>query len=390
MEIVNKGDLVPKISRRQLLKTTLLVGLSFIADNLSISQNPQSLKPPSRKMREDDEIKQKPKIESLTVERARELIPAIVNLFISNTNSDQNPQDLVDNIFIVRGAKSWKDLRNVTDEDLHELPALQNLQRDYPKLEADKNLARDIAGMFPRLGFVTEKERYIFINLGMFDNHNLPIDFKGVEYDKIAGNVSCSTVNAETAFRTVVLHEIGHREAQSTLLLEEELASVYKKLYGDKIKVTEKRGFAIYGKDGEYDRRLPGFDELVVEYLSSRISTRNGLDYSSSFTQPIDLHNFSILLRSSNITNEELLNMYRESKLKELLMRIGFAAKRDITEKEAIEIGMSISFKMNRNERWPIPWDEIKVFFPEIDTRTYKYSELDFAPPRSEKGCVSQ
>lgn len=400
METREPTDKSSKITRRQLLgAAAVIVGGSaglVAASNLLFGQtDSQPQKLPSRRVREGKEeaAEQKPEIESLTFERAKELVPSIANLFISSINSQQTSQDIVDHSFIVRESESWKEILNIPDESIHELPAIQNLGRDYPELVLDSELARDLAGMYPFIGFVSAPDsgRNIFINLIMFSSHNLPTHFKGIEYDAISGEVKCNTIDAETAFRSVLLHEMTHRESRETLILESDVAAAYKKLYGDKIKLTEKRGFALLGKEGDKggkDRRLPGFDELVAEYISARICTRNGLEYSSTYARPVDLYNFQLMLKKAKISDQELLDMYRDSKLREFLVRIGFAAKEGISEQEALGLGLDLSFKMNANERWPVPWKEVKVFFPEIDTQPYKYSELDFIFSPVQGGCV--
>lgn len=333
----------------------------------------------------------------LTFEQAKEFVPLVAKLFSQSTASWQTPEDVINHTFVVRG--DFPDSSDVYNKNIDTLtlPAIQQLIKDYPDLDLSKVAREELARELGEGGLLASViEGNIFLYLDKLNK----IRGDQQEYHEIGGGVKCNPVSPASTFRSGLLHELGHRDVkQSSLPIELEIRDFFVKGW-EKIprmkgfEPTEKEGFIVIAKNEKgKEISLWDFGEFVPDYIAAKVSVRNGLPYTTiAYSNPNDLYNFQVMLRQAGISDEELIKMHQESKLKEFLIKIGMAARADkkISDKDAVDLALTIQEEIFSTR--PTWWtEEMKSFFPGVNTGRYWYLVDSTLPggTRELKGCVS-
>ena len=330
----------------------------------------------------------------LTFEEAKGFMPLVAQLFSENTGSWQNPEDITNHTFLI-----WKkppfiknaDIKSTDISEVFTSDWFWQLKNDYPNLVLSEETVRDILTVFWYRSIPAWiQENNIFI---LNYRHReelakaLTNGFSPQQYQTMAPKVRCFPTTPAIWLRSSLLHEMSHRDTiREPKPLEPEVLEPFEKQLErteDLITYGEKHGFWI-DLISEKGTKIPfrGFEEFFAMYMEVKISVNSGLTYSiGPGPTPIDIYNFGLILQQAKISDDELLTLHREANIKEFLLRIGRAAKnRDInSERNALDFGAWVATNIGA-------WEDIKPYFPKVDTTDYVYYEA----PKSgeESGCI--
>lgn len=330
----------------------------------------------------------------LTFEEARDFVPLVAQLFSENTGSWQNPEDITNHTFLIwqkPPAISNVDLETTDISEVFASDWFRQLKDDYPNLVLTEEVVRDILTVFwYRSTSAWIQENNIFI---LNYQHReelakaLTNGFLPQQYQEMAPKTNCFPTTPAVWLRSSLLHEMSHRDTirEPKPLESEVLESFEKQLERTKGRIThgEKHGFWI-DLISEKGTKIPfrGLEEFFAMYMEVKISVNSGLTYSiGPGPTPLDIYNFGLILQQAEIGDDELLTLHREANVREFLLRIRKAAKNRNanSERNALDFGAWVATNVGA-------WEDIKPYFPKLDTNSYAYYEI----PKSgeESGCI--
>jgi hypothetical protein len=99
-------------------------------------------------------------------------------------------------------------------------------------------------------------------------------------------------------------------------------------------------------KDGSHEEYSGFLNEFVVHYLATKTILNSDLSaYSLPYATAREMANFEAILQQSNISDEELIHMHRNSDIRGFLLKITKAARKENpldTERAYLGFGMEL------------------------------------------------
>ncbi|MDP2693020.1 MAG: hypothetical protein Q8O88_05265 [bacterium] len=407
-----------EISRRSFIRKSLILtgGVVFLANlpgcNLFLRDENIQQDTISQTLKTLKEFESGVGDRPLTFEQMQKYLPLVARLFISESHSKRKLQDILNNTYIVR--------RDFSDEEeskkefisaflgspiIESSSVINQLQLDYPNLKLSEKTAK---GIVIRMGlgavaWVDAENDKIFIVLDRINNGDTSFKVKvseDIQYDSPLwqfngfGNVvACERPIPAVNIRSVYLHELVHYDAEREWRkLEGVFVHAYEQAYNsdrgsaNKASFTsgQKSNFIIDISSGQQSEHIEtGFDELVTEYLATKMSIKHGLSYTHGYHgkhTPYELANLEEILKQANITDDELFESHRLSKIEEFLEKVAKGAKNiNFVSREQMLI-----FGIRRFLIWsslPNLWGDLKKYYPGVDVNNYQYiNPKDFKP----------
>lgn len=335
---------------------------------------------------------------ALTFEEAQALSLPIAKLLVLANGLDIDPQHLVNRTFIVES--NWRDEEAVdsdTVSSFERYPIVQ-FQERYPGFPMTQQNADYIMTRVRRTQFGYQRPIHgSFISLGVVNDAQPPrLRFQG-EFDV---NLRCEEYTPFHTYISVLMHEMFHDVSSDTRLKEPEpnIAESALRVFRinlsteidgddttisigqDALKVLIRRQEFKEGNEEVTVYDYAGFNEFVTDYLAAKTLMRANLPYMrGAYASPRDISNFNKVLVQAGISDGQLLNHYRETQLRTLLLRLGSAAE-NITfrdEEQIIRFMYGFTLFMYSNNRGiptaPLPWRQLAQFYPGLEVQGYQY-----------------
>lgn len=340
-------------------------------------------------------------------ELARRLTLPVVNLFIQSTKSEESLTSTNSQVFIARGDFKVPEVDTnnpnlrISPAQLLEVPGIQQLSKDYPASPLSENNLRKLINRFGNneAAGLAVGDRSVFLNLPAINSNvnylsqPLPEYLGNLMYSGIGMTTLCQPESPITKYVTALLHELTHRQSiPKSARVEPELAkALIKKWPKVEQNLAFRSGFTVYLNSGE---KIIDLEEIVADYVAAKISIANDLKFILSADSSLnDLYNFEVLLRSSQISDTELVSLHREGRYQDFLVRIGIAADRYRNSNDnPLDTGLELARLITDNflPFLPMPaWDELKGYFPQINnTRTLFWPPGYLTAPSDTIGCI--
>lgn len=290
---------------------------------------------------------------------------------------------------------------------------IQQLRDDYPdRVFTDEQLSHIMDSMSGgSFGWVEDGK--IYVSLKRLNNPGGGwgfIDEKPrLQFSDINNLVDCAPATPASFFRGTLTHETGHYSVDDNTNIKSE---ILKAIYQDKedsdpetpnhkrtFTNVESNGFNVLKHYQSGDNQGMYFesylDELAVDYLTAKGNIEIQRPFTAAYANPSDFKNFELILERAGISDEELIDMHKNSRLEELLTKLaGSATNIDLPDNRAvIEFGLDLFTQRrlvktgNSSTYGSLDWERIKEYYPFVDTDEYDFS-LSPASPDKLQGCV--
>lgn len=355
--------------------------------------------------------------QALTFEQARTYVPVLGKQFVKATGSPTSAEEFSNSTYVIRRrydtpeeeVEEFKAALIDKRKPPHEVSVVKYLIEDYPCLALSNKQAQGLVSnlrgsTFFDIPTAWVAEDKVFLVLERLNN--TPSSYKiGFEqgsgslgevelpawqYQGFGAQVECRPPTPVTKFRSAFHHEVVHRDNHTEgLPLEKEVIEAYNRARAS-MRMLGSRAFTTGEKSHfstkfSYEELVSGepeesfLNEFVADYIQATINAQSGLPYIVVYGEPYDFGNFGVVLHQSGISNPELYEHYRNSKVKELLLRIAQGAKNFsfTDEVDMLEFGAN-RLLLNRtmgggiNFR-PILWTDFAPHFDGIDLRIYQH-----------------
>lgn len=322
-------------------------------------------------------------------------------------------------------------------EDVLTSPPVRLLGLDYPKLAISSEMARRVVFIMANGALAWVDDGKIFLVFDRFNNTKISVRYKRFDdseeeypvyqFQGLDYRVQCEPPKPVVKLRSVFLHELVHWESDRDWQdLPKDVVVAYQKASnmpldyrGESYEVPP--DYQVSFKSGRNKNFMASFDyatrdglttesglnEFVTDYLAARMSIYDRLPYTLGYHgkhSPGDFKNFEVVLNNARINNPDLYKLYRESQLREFLVRVAKGAK-EVTfksEEEMLEFTARLFLNDSRLKTY---WKYFQPYFYGINTTEYRYyvdpekfkpsSGIPWEDPRSavpptELGCIHQ
>lgn len=317
-----------------------------------------------------------------TLSEAQQHLQLIAGFFTQSTNSIQPPDEITRNTILVWNEPPYIDNPADSSQISEAMGSewFNQLQRDNPHSDVKDSNVRSIISFYWRgssSGFADVDQKIVIYNWELRERLQKLL-VKGDEINQYYGfapQTGCGPLRPIVELRSVLMHEMSHRETpEQPKPIGIELAQSFNGQFNlfDEVTAAKVHGFRLSIDGILKGKPLPyhadGLEEFFAMYVPFRIESNASLPSSlGPGPTPVDIFNFAQVLKQSNIDDQQLLKLHRNSALAELLMQIARSAKNvQSTPQQLLDFGIWFMGEIGN-------WDEIQPYFPAVDNRHYQY-----------------